>query len=85
MERVSFPAEGLEFVVRPLRSVQQLAVLGERSKVKGRIDEARLMVSTLVMGISEPKQTEADVLKLMKEHPEATARLAVRIIELTTG
>ena len=84
-ERVVFPKEGKAYTVRPLRSVAQLAILRERSKVRGRVDDGLLMIRTVEMGVVEPRMSEADVLALMKDAPDVAAALAVRIIELTTG
>ena len=84
-ERVTFPQEKLAFTVRPLRSAAQLAVLQERSKRKGRIEEGLLMIRTLEMGVVDPRMDEDAVTKLMADAPNVAAALAIRIIELTTG
>lgn len=82
---IEFPAEKRSFRVRPFRTPAALAILRERSKRGGRIDQDLLMVRTLEMAVVEPRLSYEDVLALMKELPDVAASLAVRIIELTTG
>ena len=84
-ERVVFPTEGLEYIVKGLTNVGQLAIIRERSKCKGRVDEGLLMIRSLEAGVIEPRMTEQSVTDLMKAHPEVALQLAVRIAKLTTG
>lgn len=84
-ERVYFADGQAAFVVQPLTSIRQLAVLRERSKRNGNVDKGLLMVRVLEMGVLEPPLDEADVLLLMKDYPDRAALLAIRIVELTTG
>lgn len=84
-ERLVFPTEGLEYVVRGLTNVGQLAMVRERSKLKGRVDERLLMLRSLEAGVIEPRLKEKDVSDLIKAHPEIALHLAVRITKLTTG
>lgn len=82
-ERVYFTDNQQAYTIKGLKSIQALAVLRERSKVNGVVDRRLMFAHTLELGISEPRLSFSDVLKLMDTHPQSAARLFERIVKLT--
>lgn len=80
-----FPAAGLAYTVTGITNVRRLALVRERSRRNGRIDEGLLMIRSLEAGVIEPRLTEQEITALMASHPEVALHLAVRIAQLTTG
>jgi hypothetical protein len=69
------------FVLQRL-TLPQIAVLRDSCTVDGKIDEVRLLVGTLALGVISPKMTTAKSSQFCADHFEVAAKLWARLAEM---